>query len=140
MTRMEQPSKRLRAAPAGEPDLHGQQILQVQSHPDFAGQELSELADQARKASDVLKALSHETRLMILWLLSVEEKTVSELEELLCLPQAAVSQQLARLRFDRLVHARREGRMIHYSISSPEISELVANMHNLLCRAAGNGS
>jgi hypothetical protein len=44
------------------------------------------------------------------------------------------------LRFDRLVQARREGRMIHYSISSPEISVLVANMHNLLCRAAGNGS
>jgi hypothetical protein len=37
-------------------------------------QDFSELADHARKASDVLKALSHETRLMILWLLSVEEK------------------------------------------------------------------
>jgi hypothetical protein len=53
------------------------------------------LLSQARKASDLLKALSHETRLMILCILSEGEKSVSELEEILSMPQAAVSQQLA---------------------------------------------
>ncbi|WP_299861796.1 metalloregulator ArsR/SmtB family transcription factor [uncultured Hoeflea sp.] len=109
------------------------------SHPDLSGQDIAALAGQARKASDILKALSHETRLMILWLLSQEERSVSELEELLSLPQAAVSQQLARLRFDRLVTARRTGRTIHYSISNTEISALVANMYELLC-ATGEDS
>jgi len=74
--------------------------------------ELELLLAQARKASDLLKALSHETRLLILCLLAEGEKSVSELEEIMHLPQAAVSQQLARLRFDRLVTTRRDGRSI----------------------------
>ncbi|MEC9402149.1 MAG: metalloregulator ArsR/SmtB family transcription factor, partial [Pseudomonadota bacterium] len=60
--------------------------------------DLDLLMEQARKASDLLKALSHEVRLVILCLLSEGEKSVSELEEILTMPQAAVSQQLARLR------------------------------------------
>lgn len=100
---------------------------------DFSGQDIAVLAGQARKASDILKALSHETRLLILWLLSESEKSVSELEELLALPQAAVSQQLARLRLDHLVSTRREGRIIHYSISSSEVSAIVSSLHGLLC-------
>mgnify|MGYP005814587705 CR=1 FL=1 len=100
---------------------------------DFNGQDIALLAGQARKASDILKALSHETRLLILWLLSENEKSVSELEQLLALPQAAVSQQLARLRHDRLVSTRREGRIIHYSITEPGISAVVTSLYSLLC-------
>ncbi|GAB5460038.1 ArsR/SmtB family transcription factor [Hoeflea sp. EC-HK425] len=101
----------------------------------FNGQNIALLAGQARKASDILKALSHETRLLILWLLSENEKTVSELEHLLALPQAAVSQQLARLRLDHLVSTRREGRIIHYSITDPGISAVVTSLYELLCDA-----
>ena len=100
---------------------------------DFNRQDIALLAGQARKASDILKALSHETRLLILWLLSENEKSVSELEELLALPQAAVSQQLARLRLDRLVSTRREGRIIHYSITDPDVSAVVNSLYELLC-------
>ena len=100
---------------------------------DFNGQDITLLAGQARKASDILKALSHETRLLILWLLSENEKSVSELEQLLALPQAAVSQQLARLRYDNLVSTRREGRIIHYSIADPDVSAVVNSLYTLLC-------
>ena len=103
---------------------------------EFTGQDIAVLAGQARKASDILKALSHETRLLILWLLAENEKSVSELEHLLALPQAAVSQQLARLRFDHLVSTRREGRIIHYSIANSEVSAVVSSLYNLLCGAA----
>ncbi|MFU0505530.1 ArsR/SmtB family transcription factor [Pseudaminobacter sp. NGMCC 1.201702] len=91
------------------------------------------LVAQARKASDLLKALSHESRLLILCLLAEGEKSVSELEEIMNLPQAAVSQQLARLRFDRLVNTRREGRVIYYSIASAEISAVVGTLYDLFC-------
>ena len=91
------------------------------------------LVAQARKASDLLKALSHESRLLILCLLAEGEKSVSELEEIMKLPQAAVSQQLARLRFDRLVNTRREGRVIYYSIASAEISAVVGTLYELFC-------
>lgn len=52
----------------------------------------------SRQASDFLKALSHESRLLILCLLAEGEKSVGELEEFLSQRQSTVSQQLARLR------------------------------------------
>lgn len=93
------------------------------------------LMKQARAASELMKALSHETRLVILCLLSEGEKSVSELEEILSMPQATVSQQLARLRFDRLVNARRDGRTIHYSIADAEVSTVIEALYNLFCRS-----
>lgn len=93
----------------------------------------SQMAEQARKASELLKSLAHESRLLILCLLTDGEKTVSELEEILDLPQAAVSQQLARLRFDRLVTTRREGRNIYYSIATKEVSSVVGTLYGLFC-------
>jgi DNA-binding transcriptional ArsR family regulator len=95
--------------------------------------EKTELIDQARKASELLKALSHENRLLILCLLVEGEKSVSELEEIMDMPQAAVSQQLARLRFDGLVNTRRDGRSIHYSIASEEVSSVIETLHQLFC-------
>jgi DNA-binding transcriptional ArsR family regulator len=96
-------------------------------------EEFKELFEQARKASDLLKALSHESRLLILCLLAEGEKSVSELEDIMRMPQAAVSQQLARLRFDRLVNTRRDGRAIYYSIASAEVSSVISTLYGLFC-------
>lgn len=96
-------------------------------------EEFGKLLEQARKASDLLKALSHESRLLILCLLAEGEKSVSELEDIMQMPQAAVSQQLARLRFDRLVNTRREGRVIYYSIASAEVTSVIGTLYELFC-------
>lgn len=101
----------------------------VLDHPD----DITKLMENARRASDLMKALSHEARLMILCLLVEGEKPVSELERRLGLPQASVSQHLARLRGDTLVKARRDGRMIHYSIATPEVTKLMTTLHNIYC-------
>lgn len=95
--------------------------------------DVKDLLAQARKASELLKALSHETRLLILCILSEGEKSVSDLEDILSMPQATVSQQLARLRFDRLVTARRDGRMIYYTIADKEVSSVVETLYELFC-------
>ena len=50
------------------------------------------MGKQAEAAANLLKALSHEGRLMILCHLSSGEKSVTELEDLLRARQAAVSQ------------------------------------------------
>ncbi len=100
---------------------------------DQSPEEFEKLLEQARKASDLLKALSHEGRLLILCLLAEGEKSVSELESIMHMPQAAVSQQLARLRFDRLVNTRREGRVIYYSIASSEVSSVISTLYGLFC-------
>jgi DNA-binding transcriptional ArsR family regulator len=70
---------------------------------------------------------------MIVCLLSAGEKSVSELEHLLEMPQASVSQQLARLRLDRIVTARRDGRTIYYSITDSAVASVVCALHALFC-------
>ena len=82
----------------------------------------------------MLKALSHEGRLMTLCHLSSGEKSVTELESLLGARQAAVSQQLARLRLDGLVTARRDGKAIFYSIADPRAARLMDVVYDLFCR------
>ena len=72
---------------------------------------LGNMAADAERACDFLKALTNPSRLMILCQLAEGEKSVGQLEELLRLRQPTLSQQLARLREDRLVEARRDGKM-----------------------------
>ncbi|GLS34789.1 transcriptional regulator [Mesorhizobium tianshanense] len=103
-------------------------LSESQSPADF-----NELLEQARKASDLLKALSHESRLLILCLLAEGERSVSELEDIMRMPQATVSQQLARLRLDGLVNTRRDGRAIYYSIASREVASVIGALYDLFC-------
>jgi DNA-binding transcriptional ArsR family regulator len=91
------------------------------------------MADKAKQAADFLKALAHENRLMILCILSQGEKSVSELERQLELRQPTVSQQLARLRADGLVTARRDGKTIYYSVASTEARVIVGAIYQVFC-------
>jgi len=91
----------------------------------------------ARHASEFLKALSHEARLVILCLLVDGEKSVTEIEQTLSLRQPAVSQQLARLRADNLVETRRDGKNIYYTIARPEVRYIIQALHAAFCRPRG---
>ncbi len=92
---------------------------------------LERLQDNAGPACDLLKCMAHESRLIILCLLSVRERSVMELEESLALRQPAVSQQLARLRSDNLVSTRRDGKMIYYSLASAKALAIVELLTDL---------
>lgn len=94
-----------------------------------------EMLAQATAAAAFLKALSHEGRLMILCHLSSGEKSVTELEQLLETRQAAVSQQLARLRLEGLVATRRDGKAIFYSIQDPRVLRTINLVYDMFCRA-----
>ncbi len=63
---------------------------------------------------------------MILFHLSDGERSVSELERRLGARQAAVSQQLARLRSDGLVASRRNGKTIIYRINDPRVGQMIS--------------
>lgn len=102
--------------------------------PDEPGTDLDLLLENAREASDFLKALSHEARLVILCLLVEGERSVSDLERMLNLRQPAVSQQLARLRADNLVDTRRDGKNVYYSLARPEVREVIAALHRAFCQ------
>ncbi len=94
---------------------------------------LRRIMTNAREATDFLKALSHESRLLILCFLADGEKSVTELEEILELRQPTVSQQLARLRMDRLVTTRREGKTIYYSLAGDETRTIINAIYEVFC-------
>lgn len=94
---------------------------------------LERMMKSARKASDLLKALSHENRLLLLCILSEKERSVSELEQILSLRQPLVSQQLARLRYDNLVTTRREGKTVYYSIADQDVRRITGVIYDIFC-------
>ena len=103
---------------------------------DMSDEEMDLMVDNACRASNFLKAISHEGRLMILCHLVTGEKSVTELEELLSARQAAVSQQLARLRLEGLVTPRREGKTIFYSLTDDRPKRMLETIYDLFCSDA----
>ena len=66
------------------------------------------------------KALSDETRLRIMALLSKGELCVCDLMEILALPQSTVSRHLATLRHAQLVEDRRQGVWMFYRLAESD--------------------
>lgn len=91
------------------------------------------LERNAEEASRFLKSVANENRLLILCHLVDGEKSVGELEAALDLRQPNLSQQLARLRRDELVTARRASKNIYYSIATPHTRQML----ELLCKLFG---
>jgi len=110
----------------------GLQRLETRGHQ----RELEQMLDNAKRASNFLKALAHESRLIILCILADGEKSVSELERELNLRQPTVSQQLARLRADGLVSTRRDGKIIYYSLASNEARIVIGAIYDVFCKKA----
>jgi DNA-binding transcriptional ArsR family regulator len=113
--------------------LSDSDIQALESDKDMSP-ELALMMKNARRASDFLKALAHESRLVILCLLAERERSVTELEELLSLRQTTVSQQLARLRLDHLVVARRDGKAVYYSLADDGVKQFVGIVHDMFCK------
>ncbi len=95
--------------------------------------EPEEMASAASSAAAYLKTLAHEGRLMILCHLGSGEKSVGELEDLLGIRQAAVSQMLARLREEGFVTTRREGKTIYYSLADESTQQVIGLLYGLFC-------
>lgn len=95
--------------------------------------DIDRLKANAASASALLKALANPDRLLLLCQLSQGERSVSELEQLLGIQQPTLSQQLGVLRREGLVATRREGKLIHYRISSPEALAVIATLYQLFC-------
>lgn len=97
---------------------------------------VKDLEQNAQKASQLLKAMSNERRLLILCHLTQGERSVGELERLVGLSQSALSQHLARLRHDNLVTTRRAAQTIYYSLQGVEANRIMEVLHDLYCAPA----
>ena len=75
--------------------------------------------------ADLFKLFSDSTRLGILWALSESEMCVCDLCALLKMKQPAVSHQLKNLKQSRAVKARRDGKVVFYSLDDEHIRKLL---------------
>jgi DNA-binding transcriptional ArsR family regulator len=80
-----------------------------------------------------MKVLSNPDRLMLLCQLSLGEKRVGELEEILGIVQPTLSQQLTVLRDEELVNTRRDGKNIYYQIASPQALAVMNVLFEQFC-------
>jgi len=94
---------------------------------------LQELQKHAKEASNLLKQLSNENRLMILCSLINTELSVSELNTMTPLSQSALSQHLASLRSAGLVQTRREAQTIYYSLCGDQATQVIKVLQSIYC-------
>ena len=78
-----------------------------------------------RFKAQFFRALAHPTRIRILEALVRRDRTVQELQEQLGLDQPVVSQQLAVLRHQGIVSARKEGSSVRYALRDPLVGSLL---------------
>lgn len=99
--------------------------------------EIAQLKDNATRASNLLKVMANQSRLMILCNLLEGERSVQQLQGHVGLSQSALSQQLAILRGQNLVSTRREAQSIFYSLESPEAEALIGTLYSIYCEPNG---
>jgi len=96
-------------------------------HQSTIQSELQKLPDQVAlyELADLFKLFGDSTRISILWALSESEMCVCDLCALLKMKQPAVSHQLKNLKQSRVVKARRDGKIVYYSLDDDHIRRLL---------------
>ena len=96
-------------------------------HRDIIRLVQQKMPDQAAlyELADLFKLFGDSTRIGILWALSESEMCVCDLCALLSVKQPAISHQLKNLKQSRIVKARRDGKVIYYSLEDEHIRDLL---------------
>jgi DNA-binding transcriptional ArsR family regulator len=91
------------------------------------------LQENSVLASNLLRVMANEKRLMILCNLLDGEMSVQNLQSATGLGQSTVSQQLAILRAEKLVTHRRQAQSVYYAIDSKEAEGIIETLYRLYC-------
>ena len=75
--------------------------------------------DQAKIRADILKALAHPIRVLLVEALSKGDRCVNELNELADVDQSTISRHLAQLKKVGIVSERKQGVKVIHSLSCP---------------------
>lgn len=96
--------------------------------------DLEQISKNAIIVTDVLKSLSHPTRLMICCLLIENELSVGQINDTFTnVSQSVVSQHLTKLKSMKLVQTRRESQTIYYSLKGTRSIEIIKLLQKLYC-------
>jgi len=82
--------------------------------------------------AELFKTLGHPARIRVLELLAQREYAVGEMLPEVGVEAASLSQQLAVLRKAGLVTFRKAGSTVYYSLTSPQVAELLAVARRIL--------
>lgn len=89
--------------------------------------DLNEVSEeQLSDLADLFKMFADSTRIKILYDLLREEKNVTQICEDVEMNQSAVSHQLKILRSSKLIKARRDGKMMLYSLADDHVKTILA--------------
>ena len=91
------------------------------------------MGSNCNEVSDLLKALSHPVRLMILGHLAQGGKSVNELVEQCQVSQSQVSQYLGRMKAEGLIVDKKDGQFRFYRIKDQRLVELLIKVQSLYC-------
>lgn len=91
------------------------------------------LQAHAKNATELLKVMSNDWRLLILCHLAEQERSVGYLKNELGLGQSALSQHLAILRREKIVKTRRDAQSIYYSLDSEDVQAIMKTLYERFC-------
>ena len=86
------------------------------------------LSEHTEAAKAILRAISNESRMMILCCMAGGEMSVGQIIARTALRQPVVSQQLAFLREQKMVDSRRDGKEVHYTLTSVPIRVVLESL------------
>ncbi len=94
------------------------------------------MKSSAAQAADFLRVLANEKRLMIACELVGGEKSVTEICVALEARQSTVSQQLALLRREGIVSARKDAQTVYYSLANENAQMVIDLLYRMFCSNA----
>ena len=95
---------------------------------------IRKMESSCENVSQILKSLSHPSRLLILGHLTNGPKSVGELTKLCEISQSQMSHFLMRLSYEGLVKAAKEGKYRIYSIPDARLGRLLETIQREYCR------
>jgi DNA-binding transcriptional ArsR family regulator len=98
------------------------------------------LSDHSAVAAALLSAMANPKRLMILCSLGRREVPVGVLANHVGLSQSALSQDLSKLRAQKLVKTRRDTQTIYYSSTSEQVMKVLTTLEGIFCAHEQNRS
>ncbi|MBQ6125796.1 MAG: helix-turn-helix transcriptional regulator [Erysipelotrichaceae bacterium] len=76
--------------------------------------------------AELFKNFSDSTRIRILYCLIENERSVTEICDLLNMNQSAISHQLRILKNSKLIKNRREGKTVYYSLADDHVYNIIS--------------
>lgn len=95
---------------------------------------IKKMKSSCEEVCQILKALSHPRRLLVMGYLLEGPKTVGDLVNLCGAAQSQMSQFLTRMKFEGLVNSEKQGKYQVYSLADQRLVQLIETIQKEYCK------